>query len=187
MSSMSRRRLLLAATSIAAAATAPRIVFAQGAMAPTGPFKLDPLRLPDNALEPHIDAKTMEIHHDRHHQAYVNNLNNFAKDNPQIAAKPVHEILASLNDVPEAIRTGGAQQLGGHANHTMFWQIMGPDGGKPEGECSPPSTATSAAWRSCRPTSMPRAAACSAPAGCSSPWRKDGKLAIETRPTRTAR
>jgi Fe-Mn family superoxide dismutase len=134
MNSPSRRHLLLAATGIAAAAAAPRIVFAQGAMAPTGPFKLDPLAYPTNALEPHIDAKTMEIHHDRHHQAFITNLNNFAKDNPQIADKPVPEVLANLNSVPEAIRTGVRNSLGGHANHTMFWQIMGPNGGKAEGD-----------------------------------------------------
>jgi len=134
MNSLSRRHLLLAATGIAAATAAPRIVFAQGAVAPAGPFKLDPLAYPANALEPHIDAKTMEIHHDRHHQAYVTNLNNFAKDNPQIADKSIPDVLVNLNDVPETIRTGVRNNLGGHANHTMFWQIMGPNGGKPEGE-----------------------------------------------------
>ena len=134
MSPLSRRHLMLAATGIVAAAAAPRIAFAQDAMAPAGPFKLDPLAYPANALEPHIDAKTMEIHHDRHHQAYVTNLNNFAKDNPQIAEKPVPEVLANLNDVPEAIRTGVRNNLGGHANLTMFWQIMGPNGGKAEGD-----------------------------------------------------
>jgi Fe-Mn family superoxide dismutase len=134
MPSLSRRHLMLAATGIVAASAAPRLVFAQGQAAPppAGPFKLDPLAYPANSLEPHIDAKTMEIHHDRHHQAYVTNLNNFAKDNPQIADKPIPEVLASLNSVPEAIRTGVRNNLGGHANHTMFWQIMGPDGGKPE-------------------------------------------------------
>ena len=134
MSTLSRRNLMLAATGIIAAAAAPRIVFAQGQMAPAGPFKIDPLPYPANSLEPHIDARTMEIHHDRHHQAYVTNLNNFAKDNPQIAAKPIPEVLANLNDVPEAIRTGVRNNMGGHANHTMFWQIMGPDGGKAEGD-----------------------------------------------------
>ena len=134
MSPISRRRLMLAATGIVAAAAAPRLAFAQGQMAPSGPFKLDPLAYPTNALEPHIDAKTMEIHHDRHHQAFITNLNNFAKDNPQIAEKPVPEVLANLNSVPEAIRTGVRNSMGGHANHTMFWQIMGPNGGKPEGD-----------------------------------------------------
>src|SRR5215475_1772725 len=134
MSPISRRHLMLAATGIVAAAAAPRFAFAQGQMAPAGPFKLDPLAYPTNALEPHIDAKTMEIHHDRHHQAFITNLNNFAKDNPQIADKPLPEVLGNLGNVPEAIRTGVRNSMGGHANHTMFWQIMGPNGGKAEGD-----------------------------------------------------
>jgi superoxide dismutase, Fe-Mn family len=134
MSTLSRRKLMFAATGIVAAAAAPRLVFAQSQMAPVGPFKLDPLPYPANSLEPHVDAKTMEIHHGRHHQAYVTNVNNFAKDNPQIAEKPIPEVLANLNDVPEAIRTGVRNNLGGHANHTMFWQIMGPNGGTAEGD-----------------------------------------------------
>jgi superoxide dismutase, Fe-Mn family len=136
MSSMSRRHLMFAATGIAAAVAAPRLVFAQATApaAATGPFKLPPLAYPATALEPHIDAKTMEIHHDRHHQAFITNLNNFAKDNPQTADKPVGEVLGNLGSVPEAIRTGVRNSLGGHANHTMFWEIMGPNGGKPDGE-----------------------------------------------------
>jgi Fe-Mn family superoxide dismutase len=135
MSSMSRRNLVIAATGIAAAAVSTRIVFAQSpAPAPTGPFKIDPLTYPVNALEPHIDARTMEIHHDRHHQAYVTNLNTIARDNPQIAAMPIADVLGNLGNVSEAIRIGVRNNLGGHANHTMFWQIMGPNGGEPEGE-----------------------------------------------------
>jgi superoxide dismutase, Fe-Mn family len=135
MTSMSRRRLMIAATGIAAVAASPRITLAQGAApAPSGPFTLAPLPYPVNALEPHIDAKTMEIHHDKHHQAYVTNLNTFAADHPQFAAMPIPEVLGHLDSVPEAIRTGVRNNLGGHANHTMFWQIMGPDGGKPAGE-----------------------------------------------------
>src|SRR6266478_5326464 len=135
MTSLSRRHLMIAATGIAAVAASPGIAFAQpAAAAPAGPFKLDPLAYPVNALEPHIDARTMEIHHDLHHQAYVNNLNNFAKENPQIASMPIAEVLGNLDSVPESIRTGVRNNLGGHANHTMFWRIMGPSGGKPEGE-----------------------------------------------------
>ena len=134
MSILSRRKLMFAATGIVAAVAAPRIVFAQAQTPPAGPFRLDPLPYPANSLEPHIDAKTMEIHHGRHHQAYVTNVNNFAKDNPQIAEKPIPDVLANLNDVPEAIRAGVRNNLGGHANHTMFWQIMGPNGGKAEGD-----------------------------------------------------
>lgn len=132
---MSRRHLMLAATGVAAAAAAPRMAFAQAAApAGAGAFTLPPLAYPVAALEPHIDARTMEIHHDRHHQAFITNLNAFAKDNPMIAAMPVADVLGKLGDVPEAIRTGVRNNLGGHANHTMFWQVMGPDGGKPEGE-----------------------------------------------------
>jgi Fe-Mn family superoxide dismutase len=126
---------MIAAGGIATAAVSDRLAFAQAAATdPAAPFKLPPLTYPGNALEPHIDAKTMEIHHDKHHGAYVANLNNFAKEAPQIAQKPIEQVLASLGDVPEAIRTGVRNNLGGHANHTMFWQIMGPGGGKPEGE-----------------------------------------------------
>lgn len=135
MSLLSRRHLMMAATGLVAAAAAPRLAFAQApAAAPTGPFKLPPLPYPVAALEPHIDAKTMEIHHGKHHQAYVSNLNSFAKDNPKLASMPVPEVLGNLGDVPEAIRTGVRNNLGGHANHTMFWEIMGPNGGKPAGE-----------------------------------------------------
>jgi superoxide dismutase, Fe-Mn family len=132
---VNRRNLIAGAASLTAIALAPRVVLAQAAPPPpAGPFKLDPLPYATSALEPHIDAQTMMIHHDRHHAAYVNNLNGFAKDNPKIAQAPIQEVLAKLSDVPEAIRTGVRNNLGGHANHTMFWQIMGPNGGKPEGE-----------------------------------------------------
>jgi Fe-Mn family superoxide dismutase len=141
MSPISRRHLFGTAAGLAAAIAAPRLVFAQAAPAPAaapaappGPFKLPALGYPFNALEPHIDAKTMEIHNTRHHQAYVTNLNNFAKDTPQIAAKSIVEVLGSLSAVPDAIRTGVRNNLGGHANHTMFWEIMGPSGGKPESD-----------------------------------------------------
>src|SRR5690242_16261015 len=88
---LTRRNVLVATTGIAAAALAPRIVMAQAPAAPAGPFRRDPLPYPANALEPHIDAKTMEIHPERHHAAYVVNLNAVAKDHPQIAQKPIPE------------------------------------------------------------------------------------------------
>lgn len=116
------------------AATAGLFASRAYAQAPAGPFSQGALPYAANALEPHIDAKTMEIHHGRHHAAYVGNMNTFAKDTPALAQKPIHEVLADLNSVPDAIRTGVRNNLGGHANHTMFWQIMGPGGGKPDGE-----------------------------------------------------
>jgi Fe-Mn family superoxide dismutase len=128
---ITRRCLVRGAAVAVAAATLPRVALAQGS---AGPFKLDPLPYPTNALEPHIDALTMEIHHDRHHQAYVNGLNAAVKDHSQVAAMPLQDILAKLNEMPEAVRTALRNSGGGHANHTMFWQIMGPNGGKPAGE-----------------------------------------------------
>lgn len=135
MSVLSRRTFFSAAATIAAAATS-RVAFAQAPAPrePTGPFAVPPLGYPFNALEPHIDARTMEIHHDRHHGAYVAALNNFAKENPQIADKPPVDVLGNLAAVPDAIRTGVRNNMGGHANHTMFWQIMAPNGGKPDGD-----------------------------------------------------
>jgi Fe-Mn family superoxide dismutase len=88
-------------------------------------YTLPPLPYAFDALEPHIDARTMEIHHDKHHAAYVNNLNNALKDHPELAAKPVNELIADLSAVPEAVRTAVRNNGGGHSNHTFFWEIMG--------------------------------------------------------------
>jgi Fe-Mn family superoxide dismutase len=104
------------------------------AQSPTGPFKLDPLPYPTSKNEPYIDAQTMEIHHDRHHAAYVNNLNGVMAQQPDLAKRPLLELLTDLNSVPEAVRTTVRNNGGGHANHTMFWQIMGPAGGQPQGD-----------------------------------------------------
>jgi Fe-Mn family superoxide dismutase len=128
--SVTRRQLIVGTATIAAVAFAPRAY----AQAPAGPFKLDPLPYANNALEPHIDARTMEIHHDRHHAAYVTNLNNVIKDHSNVAAMPLQDIVAKLAEMPEAIRTALRNNGGGHANHTMFWQVMGPGGGAPQGD-----------------------------------------------------
>ena len=98
-------------------------------------YELPPLTYPFNALEPHIDAKTMEIHHDKHHQAYITNANNALKDHPDLASKPVDELIANLSAVPESIRTAVRNNGGGHSNHSFFWKIMGPHGGgQPKGK-----------------------------------------------------
>jgi Fe-Mn family superoxide dismutase len=128
--SLTRREFMIGAAAVAAVAYAPRV----HAQAAAGPFKLEPLPYPNNALEPHIDARTMEIHHDRHHAAYVANLNNAVKDHSNVASMPLQDILAKLGEMPEAIRTALRNNGGGHANHTMFWQIMGPAGGQPQGD-----------------------------------------------------
>src|SRR5579883_2372939 len=97
-------------------------------------YTLPPLPYPTNALEPYIDAQTMEIHHDRHHKAYVDNLNKALEGHAQLANKPVEQLLREINQVPENIRTAVRNNGGGHANHTMFWEIMIKNpGGKPSG------------------------------------------------------
>ncbi len=98
------------------------------------PFELPPLPYDFDALEPTIDARTMEIHHSKHHQAYVDNANK-ALDGTEWADRPVETVLTELEIIPEQIRTAVRNNAGGHANHSLFWQIMSPDGGgEPEGE-----------------------------------------------------
>jgi Fe-Mn family superoxide dismutase len=98
-------------------------------------YTVPPLPYPFEALEPDIDARTMEIHHDRHHAAYVNNLNAALKDHAQFQGKPIEELIANLSAVPEAARTAVRNNGGGHANHSLFWQVMKPGGGgQPSGE-----------------------------------------------------
>ena len=106
-------------------------------------YTLPPLPYAFDALEPHIDARTMEIHHDKHHAAYVNNLNAALKDHPELAAKPVNELIADLSAVPEAIRPAVRNNGGGHSNHTFFWEIMGQGkGGAPVGTLAEAITKT---------------------------------------------
>jgi superoxide dismutase, Fe-Mn family len=106
-------------------------------------FTLPPLPYATNALEPHIDTLTMEIHHGKHHQAYVTNLNKALESAPDLASKSIDELLAnSLAIVPEAIRTAVRNNGGGHWNHSLFWQLMGPGkGGTPVGNLAQAITA----------------------------------------------
>ena len=92
-------------------------------------YTVPPLPYDYGALEPHISAKTMQFHHDKHHQAYVNNLNAALKDHPEHQDKPIEQLIASLSALPEAIRTAVRNNGGGHANHSLFWTIMKPAGG----------------------------------------------------------
>lgn len=126
-----RRNLLLGGVALAGAALARRPAHAQ---APAGPFTLPPLPYAANANERAIDAMTMEIHHDRHHAAYVANLNAAVKDHSALAQMPLEELLKRLPEVPEAVRTAIRNNGGGHANHSMFWTLMGGQGGEPSGE-----------------------------------------------------
>ena len=93
--------------------------------------QVPPLPYDYAALEPHIDAQTMTLHHDKHHAAYVNNLNAALEKHPQLGNKSVEDLLRDLNSVPEDIRAAVRNNAGGHMNHTMFWQIMKPKGGGP--------------------------------------------------------
>jgi superoxide dismutase, Fe-Mn family len=98
-------------------------------------FELPKLPYAPNALEPHIDAKTMEIHHGKHHQAYITNANNALKDHPSLASLDVNALISDLSKVPEAIRGPVRNNAGGHSNHSFFWTIMGPGkGGAPKGQ-----------------------------------------------------
>ena len=98
-------------------------------------YELPKLPYAPNALEPHIDAKTMEIHHGKHHQAYITNATNLLKDHPALAALDVNALIADLSKVPEAIRGGVRNNAGGHSNHSFFWTVMGPGkGGAPKGK-----------------------------------------------------
>ncbi len=98
-------------------------------------FTLPALPYANDALEPHIDARTMEIHHTKHHQAYVNNLNAAIEKAPELASKSLDDLMRGINSVPEAVRGAVRNNGGGHWNHSLFWQLMGPGkGGEPTGK-----------------------------------------------------
>ncbi len=106
-------------------------------------FELPPLPYEYNALEPYIDEQTMHLHHDKHHQAYVNNLNTALESAPQLASLSVDQLMRRITDVPDTVRTAVQNNGGGHSNHSMFWQIMGPNGGgQPSGSLAQAITTT---------------------------------------------
>ena len=141
---MTRRQALKTtalASAVCATATTLRIANAQSSAGPapaaavTGPFTLPPLPYAFDALEPHIDALTMQIHHDKHHAAYVTNLNKAVAEFPELGKKRVEELVRDLNALPDKIRAAVRNQGGGHYNHTLFWQMIQKDGGgQPSGE-----------------------------------------------------
>jgi Fe-Mn family superoxide dismutase len=97
--------------------------------------EVPPLPYSFDALEPHIDAQTMQIHHDKHHAAYVTNLNKALESHPELQSKSVEDLLRGFDSVPKTISTAVRNQGGGHANHSLFWQVMGPQGGgNPSGD-----------------------------------------------------
>lgn len=141
---LTRRQALstLALGSVGLAA-APRVSLAQAPAPPAGPFTLPALPYPAAALEPHIDAQTMTIHHDRHHQAYVTNLNTALAKAGELSKKPLNDLLSNLDSVPENIRTAVRNNGGGHYNHVQFWTLMSPKaGGAPSGAIADGITST---------------------------------------------
>jgi Fe-Mn family superoxide dismutase len=143
---MTRRQVLkttaLATVAYATVPTLPDISAqimpgAAAGSASTGPFTLPPLPYPFDALEPYIDALTMQIHHDKHHAAYVDNLNKAIAAFPDLGKKSVEDLLKNLNAVPDAIRTAVRNQGGGHYHHSLFWLMMKKNGGgQPSSELS---------------------------------------------------
>ncbi len=101
---------------------------------PSGPFVLPPLPYAYDALEPYFDAETMHLHHDKHHQAYVNNLNAAVAAHPELAGKTVYNLVENLDAVPDSVRTAVRNNGGGHVNHSFWWPMLGKGGGAPAGE-----------------------------------------------------
>jgi Fe-Mn family superoxide dismutase len=133
------QKTLLATAALSAGAitaqTQPGMTPPPPAAAPAGPFTLPPLPYPYDALEPHIDALTMQIHHDKHHNAYVTNLNNAVKGHPDLAGQSVEALVKGWENLPADIRTAVRNNGGGHLNHSAFWLMMKKNGGgQPQGE-----------------------------------------------------
>jgi Fe-Mn family superoxide dismutase len=121
------------------------------------PFTLPALPYAYDALEPHIDARTMEIHHTKHHQAYVNNLNAALEKAPQLEGKSLDDLMRNISSVPETVRTAVRNNGGGHWNHSMFWELMGAKQGASRAAASlTRSGAPSAISTSSRNSSPPR-------------------------------
>jgi Fe-Mn family superoxide dismutase len=135
MTNLPRRALLGAASLALPVWAAPRSALAQAAPAapPTGPHSLAPLPYAFDANEAAIDARTMELHWRFHHGAQVNNLNAALREHTALQALPLDQLIMNLNQVPDSVRTAVRNNGGGHANHTMFWQVMGGRGGEPTG------------------------------------------------------
>jgi Fe-Mn family superoxide dismutase len=142
---VNRRRFLKQAGATACAVAVGTKALHQTALAQAAAagFTLPPLPYAYNALEPSIDEETMKIHHDKHHQAYINNLNMALQAHPSLLSKPIESILKDLDKLPEDIRKAVRNNGGGHYNHTLFWTIMGPGkGGEPTGELAQAITST---------------------------------------------
>ena len=144
------------------------------------PHTLPALPYALNALEPHIDARTMEIHHGKHHQAYITNLNNALAGHAELEAKSIDDLIANLDAVPEAIRTVVRNNGGGHANHSLFWTIIGPGkGGAPTGALADAIMAAFGSFDAFK-EAFTKAATTRFGSGWAWLSLKDGKLAISS-------
>ena len=172
------RRSFLVTTGVAAIA-APELFSVE---AEPVAYTLPALPYAFDALEPYIDAKTMEIHHDKHHGAYVTNLNKALESAPDLAGKSVEALIANLSAVPEAIRAAVRNNGGGHANHSMFWKIMKKGGGgEPKGEIGDAIKGAFGSFADFK-TKFNQAATTRFGSGWAWLLFKDGKLAIESTP-----
>jgi len=153
----------------------------QGA-APQMTFTVPPLPYPFDALEPYIDAKTMEIHHDKHHNAYVTNLNKALESAPDLQKLSVEELLSNLNKVPENIRMAVRNNAGGHMNHTLFWKIMKKGGGgEPTGDLANAIKSSFGSFADFK-AKLSQAAATRFGSGWAWLLIRDGKLTVESSP-----
>lgn len=183
--SLNRRQAIGAlAAAAAGAALSPALgESAETPPTPTAPaFELPPLPWAVDALEPHLDAETMRLHHGKHHAGYVAKLNDAVAAAPQLAGRSVEQLLAELDRVPEAVRAAVRNQGGGHHNHTLFWSSLRPDGGAPAEELA---TAISAAFGSQASLVERFTAAATGLFGSGWSWLTagaDGRLALETTP-----
>jgi len=150
---LTRREMLTLAGGAAAFAVAgsARLGAVSGQAAATGPYTLPALPYPVAALEPHIDAQTMTIHHERHHQAYVNGLNAALATHADVARRPLDDLLRNLDSVPQDIRTAVRNHGGGHFCHVQFWTLMAPNaGGAPTGAIAAAITGAFGSFEKCR-------------------------------------
>ena len=188
--SMMNRRSALKTLGLTASLTAARGAFSAQAetpvapapAAPTGPFTLPPLPYAYDALEPYFDATTMHLHHDKHHASYVHNLNVAVADHPELAGKTVDELVASLDTLPESVRTAVRNQGGGHANHSFWWPMLSPSGGTaPKAELAKDMDATFGSYSAFQ-EKFSKAAGGVFGSGWAWLTLADGKLQIETTP-----
>jgi superoxide dismutase, Fe-Mn family len=179
MVSVNRRVVLLGAAAMAGAPSFDRVQAQESRTR----FSLPPLPYPPEKNEPYIDAQTMLLHHDHHHAGYLNNLNQAAAtEGGDWANKPLQEILANLSQVPDPIRTTVRNNGGGHANHSMFWEIMGGPGGRPGGELAQAIDRDFGGFEKLQATFNETAAKIFGSGWAFVTVSKDGKLALTARP-----